>query len=169
MNFLQFIVIFALVSIISMDDAQARRPDQCGVIDSRDAKGLYKEANRIWYIFDIREDINYACTVMEQLESWRDKRADVLSDAEEEYLDNLEGYVEEELFTLSEPMAIIRAWKEVKAATTVQKAKRISHLREAKNDLQSILDDLSMSLNDIVIFSKEKDRAMRVSSSVEEN
>lgn len=143
-------------------DAFARRPDQCGVFDDRDAKKLYREANRVWHLFDIREDINYTCTVMEQLESWREKREDSFSDAEEDYLDNLQEYAQEEFFSLGEPIAALKAWKDVDTTDTIQRAKRIANIREAKQNLQSRLDDLNLSLNDIIRFSKEKDRALRI-------
>lgn len=126
------------VCVFSASDVHARRP-ACGDVDRKVVQGTYERADELRFYYDVRDDLNEACRVMEVFQTWRKNQPDdVLKSKKfkQSKKSAIHG-VETSIYSMKAPLTIMSAWLRADVDGSVEKAKRYARIRSARRDLET--------------------------------
>lgn len=136
-RFLVALSVFVFMTAAFCASVQAAGP-RCGAIDRYDIDEIFDAADDVRYLYNVEDDLKESCALAERLEAWEDAVFDGRKPTKA-YKDRhkaLHAEMKQIMMSMKSPLKRLYIWAREDADSTIERARRLHHIREARSELK---------------------------------
>tara|TARA_R110001592_G_scaffold144484_6_gene367671 strand:+ start:2154 stop:2615 length:462 start_codon:yes stop_codon:yes gene_type:complete len=143
----RFLPLMVLILLVCAVPSLAYAGVRCGDIEDDAADDALDAADRVDFYFDVEGDLENICAAAEAFRKWeRDQPREFKDRAYKEKRDKIIASMEEDMRNVSASLTIYRAWLHNNVHGSIQEAKRLAWIRNAKNDTRFYIERLEIQV-----------------------